>query len=710
MGYPDYKGILITSQMNYCTWFSKPSIRWVLIGGAYALINSAFQVAVTRVISYVSPLHMLSAVSFVLSMGIVCMGGGALFSRRAIYHVRPICVLVALLIPISIFLYFLLADFLSMGPHLVIFFQHPSFIPIMGVALAISAPPFILMGSIFGACFIIVLKEDRRRIPTLIAMSAITFLVGYLGSSLSIQSIGLIGVVIAIAILALLPAISTKKWGIVILIAIGTLFIDHSDHIFRYLKKQPHLWSRSDMPAKHLEGAWSPYARVDFYQKSPHTLAGVYNGTQQWMVTNNSEEDIDVRREGYKFFTGDILIIGSGGGNGVQSLKNARTITAVELDPFVVDTMKHKLGTFNDNVYNKENVTVIAGDGRAFLEKSRQKFDSIILEGASVNVSVNKGTLIGMENYLYTVEGLQAAIDHLTDNGALYVFFAVRESIVKKIIASFPDEIHLKRFEGRTQRPIRYPYHLLVASRSPEQLMPLPSYFAALGLKIEEEPIPSDIRKRAHPVTDNRPFLYITSAGQIRKLGYILAVIGIFIGLLVVSSKKRQLSLFFAVIGAAFVIAELLVVNIARALLGGFLETAATVVGLMSIAYAIGNILSVRMNIRHVTIATVCSFGLLLALLPLGLPTGSLGLKLLWIFAAVFPIGFSMGLFFPKGMAMAAHQDAGWYFAIDTMGSAFGSIVFYIVIVSFGMNSAAAMAFAAYLVSAVLLRQAASSS
>ncbi len=681
-------------------------ILWIAIGGIYSLINSVFQVLLTHTLSYISPFHMLSAVSIALGMGIVCMGGGALFSRRALSRIRPVTCSLALLIPLSFLLYFWFADFFAPGSRSLIFFQHPSFLVLMGSAMAIAAPPFILMGTISGACFITVLQEKKQSVRWLIAIAAFSFLIGYLGSSLLIQQIGLVGLVIAISLLALLPAIPLRRWGIVILIAMAALFADQNDFLFQYLQKQPQLWNQPATPPQQLTGSWSPYARVDFYQTAPQTLAGAYNGVQQWMVTTNPQENFAIREEGYKFFQGDTLVIGAGGGNGVQALSQAQSITAVELDPVVVRALSGKLSRFNNHIYQQPHVTILAGDGRAFLEESEKKFDAIIIEGADINISANKGTLISMENYLYTTEGLRAAMNRLKKEGALYIFFSVHPTIIQKVMASFDKDIARKFFRGQTKKPINFFYSLLIASRSPKQLNSFPNFLTSIGLQIEERNLEADNSTEVRPVTDNFPFLYITSTGQIVALSYLLAAIGILVAFLILFSEKKGLSLFFAVIGAAFVIAELLLINTTRALLGGFLETAAAVVGFTSLAYALGNILSVRLNMGWITLATITSFGLLIALLLQGLPTGGLFLKLGWILTVTFPVGFSMGLFFPKGMMLATPERAGWYFAIDTMGTAFGSIAFYIVIVSGGLFSAAIMTFAAYLLAAGLLFQA----
>lgn len=684
-----------------------PRLRWLFIGGVFGLVGSSFNVVLTRVISYVSPHHLLSSVSIVLSMGTILMGVGALFGKRAIRRFRLIVILTAVMLPTPVFVLIWKASFFFPMVQTQVFFENPMFLPLMAAATGIIAPAFVFLGMVFGACFTGIVKADRRLVPYLIAISAVTFFVGYSASTYLVQGVGLLGVVIAISLLALIPAFSSGTYWIALIIAAGlTLQLDKNDRLFTHLMMKPKLWITGHSKLVYRGGGWSPYARVDFYQTSDHTLAGVYNGVQQWMVTNDNRLNIDIRRQGYSFFTGDVVVIGAGGGNGVQSLRNAATVTAVELDPMVVDTMRGRLRYFNQNAYQLEKVQVIIGDGRAFLERTRRKYDAIIYEGADGNISNNKGTLISMENYLYTREGLGAALSALRPHGNLYIIFSVQMPVINRVISSLPNDIKYRLYSGLVKQPIRFPYRLLIASRHAEGLAALPEYFQKLGLEIREQHVPDGSINQERIVDDNRPALYISSPRQLAFLGYVLACVLAALSGLVVFSRSRYLGSFFSVIGATFIMTELLLVNTMKALLGGFLETAAVVIGSMTVAYAVGNIVATRIRFSIVVLSTIAGFSILIAGCWLGIPNGSLLIHLLWILLLVCPVGFAIGLYFPKGMALTREEEASWNAGIDTIGAALGSIGFYVVMISLGLQSVALVTLFGYILAALVLRQA----
>jgi hypothetical protein len=685
---------------------SRSSTGWLVVGAGYGLVGASFQVVLTRVISYVSPYHLLSWISLVLSLGTLLVGAGAFFARRARRNIRSAAILAALLLPVSIVVLLHNGSFFFPETHSAVLFDHPQFLPLMAAAAAIVAPAFLVQGAVLGACFSAMLSEDRRRVPYLIAVSAGTFVLGYSVSAQCIQWLGLFGVVAAASVLALVPLFPGRRAVIVILVAAAVLPLDRGDRVFAAFMKQPGLWPVSSTRLTRLGGGWSPYARVDFYQTTEHTLAGVYNGVQQWMATTRAEENFDLRRQGYSFFTGDILLVGAGGGNGVQSLRGASSVTAVELDPLVVEYMRDRLERFNQGAYRSPKVDVVVGDARAYLESSSRKFDALIYEGADVNVSSNRGALVSMENYLYTREGLGAAFSALQPDGVLYVFFSAEMPVVRKVLASLPAGAHYGIYAGVVREPLRFPYRLLIASRNANRIAALPEYFGGLGLPLRELNVTKASLAAESPLTDNRPFLYISSPKQVAFLGYVLfALLGI-LALAIGRSESRRLGVFLGLIGAAFVMTELLLVNMMRSVLGGFLETAALVVGAMTAGYAAGNLCSRRVGFAGIVAATIIGFAIVCATGLLGPPGGSALIRAARVILVAAPVGFAMGLYLPRAMALTRDDQAGWSIGVDTLGTALGSVTFYVVMISFGLLSVAGVALGAYVTAALLLRRA----
>jgi hypothetical protein len=119
-----------------------------------------------------------------------------------------------------------------------------------------------------------------------------------------------------------------------------------------------------------------------------------------------------------------VLILGVGGGVDVFNAYNsgASSITAVELQPVTVQLLKGRLAEWTGNIFNRyQQIQLIAGEGRNFIDKDRQKYDHIQITHADTFIAVNTGVYVMMESYLYTTDAISAYFDHLTENGLICI-------------------------------------------------------------------------------------------------------------------------------------------------------------------------------------------------------------------------------------------------------------------------------------------------
>ncbi len=116
-------------------------------------------------------------------------------------------------------------------------------------------------------------------------------------------------------------------------------------------------------------------------------------------------------------------IIGSGGGIDVLSALygGAKHVTAVEINPLIVDLTKNRYGKFSGNIYGNPKVDVVIENGRTFMRRTKEKFDVIQMSLVDTWAASSSGALSLTENYLYTVEAFQEYLDHLTDDGMISV-------------------------------------------------------------------------------------------------------------------------------------------------------------------------------------------------------------------------------------------------------------------------------------------------
>ena len=121
-----------------------------------------------------------------------------------------------------------------------------------------------------------------------------------------------------------------------------------------------------------------------------------------------------------------VLVIGVGGGTDiVNALKNrASHVTGVELDPYTVDVVGKDQAEFAGHLYDRPDVTMIAGEGRSTVRHSTRKFDLIQLSGVDTLAALSTGAYVLSESYLYTTEAMGEFLDHLRPDGFLSIMVA----------------------------------------------------------------------------------------------------------------------------------------------------------------------------------------------------------------------------------------------------------------------------------------------
>lgn len=113
------------------------------------------------------------------------------------------------------------------------------------------------------------------------------------------------------------------------------------------------------------------------------------------------------------------LIIGPGGGVDIlQAVRAGRhDITAVEINPLVVEVVNETAGGFSGRPYDLPGVRLFLENGRTFIRRSRERWDLISLTWVDAGGSTT--ALAASENYLYTVEAYEDYLGHLSDGGYL---------------------------------------------------------------------------------------------------------------------------------------------------------------------------------------------------------------------------------------------------------------------------------------------------
>jgi len=173
---------------------------------------------------------------------------------------------------------------------------------------------------------------------------------------------------------------------------------------------------------------WSPYYKITHTINDEGGVSTYVNQSPHWHQI--PAEGNPLYERVYERLTvpdgGDVLIIGAGSGNDVAVAleRDAEHIDAVEIDQRLMDLAKTG---HPDEPYADPRVDVHIDDGRAFLERSDKKWDRILLALPDSLALVQGQSAIRLESYLFTVEALEAAKEHLNPGGSFAMYNYYRQ-------------------------------------------------------------------------------------------------------------------------------------------------------------------------------------------------------------------------------------------------------------------------------------------
>ncbi|MDX1698369.1 MAG: hypothetical protein R3308_08785, partial [Thiohalobacterales bacterium] len=116
-----------------------------------------------------------------------------------------------------------------------------------------------------------------------------------------------------------------------------------------------------------------------------------------------------------------VLILGAGGGSEVLQAvyHGAGHIDAVELNPQMTRLLQQDYADFAGHLYDRPGITVHLDEARGFVAGSRAQYDVIQMAMLDSFAAASAGLYALSENYLYTIEALQAYMRHLRPGGYL---------------------------------------------------------------------------------------------------------------------------------------------------------------------------------------------------------------------------------------------------------------------------------------------------
>jgi SAM-dependent methyltransferase len=174
--------------------------------------------------------------------------------------------------------------------------------------------------------------------------------------------------------------------------------------------------------------SWSPYYKVSTFPAGKGTIGVNVNGIPHQVIHSVKELHSSPYVLPYELARAhsfeNVLIIGAGTGNdtAIALSEGAGHVDAVEIDPrlYQIGTQLHP-----NHPYDDPRVEVHIDDGRAFLERTNRQYDLIIFALPDSLTLVAGQSSLRLESYLFTIEAMRTARDHLRPDGvfAMYNFY-----------------------------------------------------------------------------------------------------------------------------------------------------------------------------------------------------------------------------------------------------------------------------------------------
>ncbi|MFZ3090035.1 MAG: hypothetical protein WA240_05345 [Nitrospirota bacterium] len=196
-----------------------------------------------------------------------------------------------------------------------------------------------------------------------------------------------------------------------------------------------------------IDTKWNSFSRIDIlesplvrfapglslkYQKSlPQQIGITIDGDSMTAITEHKGDITELDFIPYlpsslPFYltqNKNVLILEPAGGLDILTALyfKSQLITGVEINPLIHKIIKHDFRNFSGGIYERDNVKIETGEGRGYLKKTVNKFDTILFPVLS-GIPASSGGFFGLaEGYQFTEEAITTYLGHLNDNGILSI-------------------------------------------------------------------------------------------------------------------------------------------------------------------------------------------------------------------------------------------------------------------------------------------------
>ena len=467
------------------------------------------------------------------------------------------------------------------------------------------------------------------------------------------------------------------------------------------------------------------------------------------------------------------LIFGSGGGEHILTALDAgaKKIVGVEMNPIIVDWVNRKFAKVAGGLFHQPGVQVVVDEGRSYIRRSTDKFDLIQFTLVDTWAATAAGAFALTENNIFTRESMHEYLDHLTPDGMIsmkrwreapeYILrlmalarVALEERGVKDTAACFfvAADNEFANLIIKAQ-----PFTMVDVGRLAERC-------EKLGLHVLYSPFtPSESEEFGRlaragnihrwiaaqsldmsPPTDDHPFLFYTLrtrdlpqvfgqvyTAKVRNIGPamlygLFALVLFFVIVLILAPAwltrdkserpPRRMPFYFAVLGLAYLLVEVAMMQKFILFLGHPTYALAVVLFTLLLSSGLGAALSERISPDRASRGLIVVVGLLFlyaavflivspvifrAMLP-----REIAVRIAVSAGLLLPLGLLMGVPFPLGVRMLGYnfpRSIPWMFAINSAASVLGSVTAMLLAVQFGFTTAVMAGLGLYLIAGLLL-------
>jgi len=286
----------------------------------------------------------------------------------------------------------------------------------------------------FGTTVAVVLRSWPERAGRLYAFDLVGAACGTLLVFVALPALGARGAIALAAALGAVAAWLMAPAGPPRLLTIG-LMVVHLPLLFwpsllpdvRLDDTKPVVQEVRDRGGRLVSTSWSPLARVDVVERpgaTPMIFLDAGAATPVAPPRTAATALTDVSALPYQMRRGAaVAVIGSGGGIDVQNALalGAARVTAVEINPVIIDLVTHRYGETVGFAFANPRVRLVRDEGRSWMARSHARQDIIQITLIDTWAASASGAYSLSENYLYTTEAMRTFLDRVSPNGVLAI-------------------------------------------------------------------------------------------------------------------------------------------------------------------------------------------------------------------------------------------------------------------------------------------------